>query len=274
QGPWEPYVRDIDPSILLKETGAKVLSSQEMWWLNGEVFDWTCSYKEWIESSTTITNPYGLIEVKDDNGDAWLVLESYPSWKEPKIIGNDDWGHPRKEVWCHIKSYIVKVEEFKNFRDWATNQHFMGRWMPEGSDRYQLFNREFYWSDAFQFFKSDYYGGSDWTSVSDQESRVKIADVSITSVSYLWEEKFDRSKIEALSFLKPSNLIFEKMGLTNGEIEGSFKDQNGTMVCFAAEAIHASKAHLLVKKEPFLTMLSENGFEIVWTLLGEKGVIG
>lgn len=274
QGPWEPYVRDIDPSILLKETGAKVLSSQEMWWLNDEVFDWTCSYKEWIESSTTITNPYGLIEVKDDNGDAWLVLESYPSWKEPKIIGNDDWGHPRKEVWCHIKSYIVKVEEFKNFRDWAINQHFMGRWMPEGSDRYQLFNREFYWSEAFHSFKSDYYGGSDWTSVSDQESRAKIADVSITSVSYLWEEEFDKSKIEALSFLKPSNLIFEKMRLTNGEIEGSFKDQSGTMVCFAAEAIHASKAHLLVKKEPFLTMLSENGFKIVWTLLGEKGVIG
>lgn len=64
------------------------------------------------------------------------------------------------------------------------------------------------------------------------------------------------------------------MGLTNGEIEGSFNDQNGTIVCFAAEAVHASKAHLLVKKEPFLKMLSENGFEIVWTLLGEKGVIG
>lgn len=46
------------------------------------------------------------------------------------------------------------------------------------------------------------------------------------------------------------------------------------MVCFAAEAIHASKPHLLVKKEPFLTMLSENDLEIVWTLLGEKGVIG
>lgn len=183
-------------------------------------------------------------------------------------------GTHEKRFGAISKSYIVKVEEFKNFRDWAINQHFMGRWMPESSDRYQLFNREFYWSEAFQFFKSDYYGGSDWTSVSDQETRAKIADVSITSVSYLWEEEFDKSKIEALSFLKPSDLIFEKMGLTNGEIEGSFKDQNGTMVCFAAEAIHASKAHLLVKKEPFLTMLSENGFEIVWTLLGEKGVIG
>lgn len=274
QGPWEPYVRDIDPTILLRETGAKELSGQEMWWLNDEVFDWDCSYEEWVKSSTIITNPNGLIEVKDDNGDEWLILESYPTWKEPKIIGNDDWGHPRKEVWCQIRSYIVKVEEFENVRDWALKQNYMGRWMPEGTDRYQLFNREFYWSEACQFFKSDYYSGSDWTTVSDQESGAKIADVSVTSINYLWEEEFDKSKIETLSFLKPSNLIFEKMGLTSGDIEGSFKDHNGTMVCFSAEAIHASKAHLLVKKEPFLKMLNENGFEIIWTLLGEKDVMG
>jgi DNA-binding XRE family transcriptional regulator len=274
QGPWDPYVRDIDPTILLRETGTKVVSDQELWWLNDEVFDWTCSYEEWVKSSTTITNPYGLLEVKDSNGDEWLILESYPSWREPKIIGNDDWGHPRKEVWCHIKSYIVRVEEFEKFRDWASNQHFMGGWMTEGSNRYQLFNREFYWSEAFQFFKSDYYGGADWTSVADEESRAKVADVSITSVCYSWEEEFDKSKKEALSFLKPSNLVFEKMGLMNGEVEGTFKDKSGNIVCFSAEAIYASKPHLLVKKEPFLKMLCENGFEVVWTLLGEKGVIG
>lgn len=232
QGPWEPYVRDIDPTILLKKTGTKVLSNQEIWWLNDELFDWSCSNEDWVKSSTTITNPYALIEVKDDNGDEWIVLESYPSWREPKIIGNDDWGFPRKEIWCHIRSYIVKVEEFEDFRNWAMNQHFMGRWMPEGTNRYQLFNREFYWSEAFQFFKSDYYEGSDWMPIRDRDSGAKIADVSVTSINYLWEEEFDKSKIETLSFLKPSNLIFEKMGLKIGDIEGSFNDKNGTMLCF------------------------------------------
>ncbi|HBV3655099.1 TPA: ATP-binding protein, partial [Klebsiella pneumoniae] len=274
QGPWEPYVRDIDPTILLKETGTKKISNQEMWWLNDEVFDWTCSNENWVKSPTTITNPHALIEVKDNNGDEWIVLESHPSWEEPKIIGNDDWGHPRKEVWCQIRSYIVKSEEFENFRCWAISQNFMGRWMPEATNRYELFNREFYWSEAFKFFRSDYYGGSDWILVTDRESGSNIADVSVTSINYLWEEEFDQSKIESLTFLKPSNLIFEKMGLKSGEVEGSFNDKNGIMVCFAAEAVHASKPCLLVKKEPFLTMLSDNGFEIVWTLLGEKGVIG
>ncbi|MGE9716587.1 hypothetical protein ACQP3F_33850, partial [Escherichia coli] len=61
QGPWEPYVRDIDPTILLKETGTKKISNKEMWWLNDEVFDWTCSNEDWVKSSTTITNSYAFI---------------------------------------------------------------------------------------------------------------------------------------------------------------------------------------------------------------------
>ncbi|TVO37187.1 AVAST type 2 anti-phage system protein Avs2 [Vibrio algivorus] len=274
QGPWEPYVRDIDPTILLKNTGTKGLSHQEMWWANKEVFDWDCTYEEWVSNPSTLSNPYDLIEVNDSNGTEWLVLESYPSWKEPKIIGNEDWGHPRKEVWCHIRGYLVKSEEFDTFKAWAENQHYMGRWMPEGSDRYELFDREFYWSEAFQSFKSDYYSGSDWTEVTDQDSGTKIADVSVTSINYLWEEEFDKSKTDTLSFLKPSSLIFEKMGLISGETEGSYEDKDGNIVCFAAEALTDSNTHLLIKKEPFLRMLNENNLDIVWILLGEKGVIG
>lgn len=274
QGPWEPYLRDIDPTILLKNTGAIETSHQDMWWTNEEVFDWDCPYGEWVSDSSTISNPYGLIEVTDNSGTEWFILESYPAWKEPKIIGNEDWGAPRKEVWCQIRGYLVKSGEFEKFKSWAEGQHFMGRWMPEGSNIYQLFNREFYWSEAFQFFKSDYYGGSDWTSVMDRDTGDKIADVSVTSINYLWEEEFDKSKIDNLSFLKPSSLIFEKMGLKVCEAEGSYSDKDENIVCFAAETLNASKAHLLVKKEPFLKMLGENELDIVWTLLGEKGVIG
>ncbi|MCW9232873.1 ATP-binding protein [Klebsiella pneumoniae] len=274
QGPWEPYERNIDPTILLKNTGAKELSHQEMWWANEEVFDWSCTYEEWISNPSTISNPYGLIEINDNDGAEWLVLESHPSWKEPKIIGKEDWGHPRKNVWCQIRGYLVKSEEFEIFKNWAGNQHYMGRWMPEGSDRYQLFNREFYWSEAFQFFKSDYYGGSDWTSVIDKESGAKIADVSVSAVNYLWENEFDKSKTDTLSFLKPSFLIFDKMCLKNGKEEGSYEDKDGNIVCFASEALNKSKPSLLIKKEPFLKMLNENNLDIVWTLLGEKEIIG
>lgn len=274
QGPWEPYVRNIDPTILLKNTGTKELSHQEMWWNNKEVFNWDCTYEEWISNPSTLSNPYGLIEVNDNNGTEWLVLESYPSWKEPKIIGNKDWKYPRKEIWGQIRGYLVKSEEFDTFKTWAESQHFMGRWMPEGINVYGLFSREFYWSEAFQFFKSDYYGGSDWVSVIDRNSKDKIADVSVTSINYSWEEEFDNSKTDTLRYIKPSFLIFDKMGLKNSKVEGSYEDKEGNIVCFATEAVNNSRAHLLIKKEPFLRMLNENNLNIVWTLLGEKRVIG
>ena len=274
KGPWEPYVRDIDPTILLKKTGAKDTSPEEKWWTSDEVFNWECSFEDWIKDLSTLNDPHGLIEVTDDSGMKWLVLESSPSWKEPKVIGNEDWGYPRKEVWCQVRSYIVKSSDFVSFKNWAESKHFMGRWMPESTNRYQLFNREYYWSEAFEFFKSDYYSGKDWVEVTDRDSSTKIADVCVTSINYLWEEEFDKSKTETLSFLKPCALIFEKMDLAHGLDDGTYVDESGGVVCFAAEVLHKTKPHLLVKKEPFLEMLKENDLEVVWTLLGEKGVIG
>jgi hypothetical protein len=273
-GPWEPNERDIDPTILIKNTGNKCIPIEDKWWISKEAFEWDCTFEDWVKDTSTLDNPQGLIEVKDNNGSDWLVLESYPSWKEPKDIGKEDWGHPRKEVWCHLRSYLVKSSEYEHFKTWAESQHYMGRWMPESTDRYQLFNREYYWSEAFRFFKSDYYSGSDWVTVTDKKTRVDIADVGVTSIGYRWEEEFDQSKTETLSFLKPSFLIFDNMKLKHGSQEGSYIDKANNIVCFAAEALNDTKAHLLVKKEPFLKMLKDNDLEVVWTLLGEKGVIG
>ena len=273
-GPWEPYERDIDPTILLKNTGDKCIPLVDKWWVSKESFQWDCTFENWVKDTSTLDNPQGLIEVKDNNGADWLVLESYPSWKEPKEVGKEDWGHPRKEVWCHLRSYLVKSSEYEHFKNWAESQHYMGRWMPESTDRYQLFNREYYWSEAFKFFKSDYYSGADWVTVTDKKTGTKIADVGVTTIGYRWEEEFDQSKAETLSFLKPSSLIFDNMKLKHGSQEGSYIDEANNVVCFAAEALHDTKAHLLVKKEPFLKMLKDNDLEVVWTLLGEKGVIG
>lgn len=272
-GPWDPYVRDIDPTILLKKTGFRN-SDNDLWWSSDELFDWDCSFEDWVNDEKTIDNPVDLIEVTDHDGNEWLVLHSYPTWKEPKIIGNEDWGYPRKEVWCHIRSYLVKDSEFEKFKDWLGEQHFMGNWMPHTADLYQLFNREYYWSNAFNSFQTPYYGVCDWEEVLDQNTREYVAKVSNNSINYLWEEEFDHSKAEVLSFLKPSALLVEMLALKPGDEEGTFVDDNGNFICFSTEVLHNTEAHLLVKKKELLEMLEENNMKIAWTLLGEKGVIG
>jgi hypothetical protein len=273
-GSWDPYVRDIDPTILIKNTGVKKLNGTECWWDSQEAFDWDCSFDEWVGNQKTLDKPEGLMEVVDSNGDEWLVLQSYPAWREPKEIGNEEWGYARKEVWCHVLSYLVKEEDYDEFRKWLEKQHFMGRWMPEPSDRYELFDREYYWSEAFKHFQSDHNECSDWTDVRDNDSSEFIASVSINSLGYRWEEEFDRSKEETLSFLKPSSLIVDKMNLVMGEEEGVLIDKHGEKICFSAEAIYDTKPHLLIRKNVFIKFLDDNNLKIVWTLLGEKNIIG
>jgi hypothetical protein len=275
QGPWDPYVRDIDPTMLISTTGSyNDEEPQEFWWTNKEIFDWDCSNEDWIKEASVIPNMENILQTKDDKGEEWLMLEGYPSWSEPKKIGEEKWDQPHKELWSQIRSYIVKEENFDSFKKWAVKQDFMGRWMPESGDRYEMFSREYYWSPAQDYFMSEYYGGTEWTKVYDKKSGKYIAEVNVTAQGFLWEEEFDKSKEETISFLKPSSIIYKGMDLKYSKKEGEFLDNSDKIQCFAPNVYHDSKSYLLVKKSPFLKFLKENNLKIVWTVLGEKQIIG
>jgi hypothetical protein len=275
QGPWDPYVRDIDPTMLIKNTGSyDEEKQQKFWWVNNMIFNWDCSNENWVNDSDTLPNMRDIIEVIDDKGEEWLVLEGYPSWSEPKKIGEEKWDQPHKELWCQIRSYLVKEDEFNSFKDWAIKQDFMGRWMPESGDRYEMFSREYYWSPAQDYFMNEYYEGTEWTTVHDKESGKYVAEVNVTAQGFLWGEEFDKSKEETISFLKPSALVHKGMDLKYSQREGEFKDNSEVVQCFAPNVYHDSKSYLVVRKRSFLKFLNENNLKIVWTILGEKQIIG
>ncbi|NVK53669.1 MAG: ATP-binding protein [Flavobacteriaceae bacterium] len=275
QGPWSPYIRDIDPTMLISKTGSYDDEiQQEFWWVNNKIFNWDCTNENWVSDSETLPNMEDIIQIKDDKGEEWLVLEGYPSWSEPKKIGEEKWDQPHKELWSHIRSYLVKDDEFNSFKDWAIQQEFMGRWMPESGDRHEMFSREYYWSPAQDYFMTEYYGGTEWTEVHDRESGQYIVEVNVTAQGFLWEEEFDKSKEETISFLKPSTVIHKGMDLKYSLREGEFIDNSKIVQCFAPNVYHNSKSYLLVRKNSFLKFLNENNLKVVWTVLGEKQIIG
>jgi hypothetical protein len=153
QGPWSPYIRDIDPTMLIHKTGSdEEDGDEEYWWQARNSPDWDCLDKDWLKNSTDLPRFENLIEVEDEHHEKWLVLESYPEWAEPKKIGEERWDYPHKRLWSQIRSYLVNEKDFQVLKDWAVQQDFMGRWMPESSDRYEIFSREYYWSSAHQYF--------------------------------------------------------------------------------------------------------------------------
>ncbi|MBB4804573.1 hypothetical protein HNP37_004670 [Flavobacterium nitrogenifigens] len=275
EGPWDPYDRDIDPTMLISETGTyDDEESEGFWWGSKKKFDWSGTNQAWVNDDSALPPMEDIIQITDDKNQQWLILEGYPSWSEQKKIGEEKWEQPHKELWYQVRSYLVKDEEYSAFKNWAVQQDFEGRWMPESSSRYEMFSREYYWSPAQRHFTSEYYGGGEWRKVYDKNSGNYVAQVNVTTVSFLWEAEGDHSKDQTISFLKPSTVLYNGMDLKYSKKEGEFVNNRNELECFAANVHHNSKSYLLVRKDSFLKFLEENNLKIVWTVLGEKQVIG
>lgn len=275
QGPWNPYIRDIDPTILIKDTAQfNEDDPLDFWWSNKNEFSWNNSNVEWVKKSDDLPLGENIINFIDKEGNEWLVLEGYPEWAEPKKIGEDKWDYAHKRLWFQVRSYIVKDEEFDKFQQWSEKQDFMGRWMPESRDRYEIFNREYYWSPAYEYFKIEYSEGEEENNINDKKTGEFIASVIIPVESYRWEEEFDKSKDGAISFLKPSLDLFKGMKLQYSNKEGEFTNIENEIVCFDTSVNHSSRSNFLIKKNPFLEYLQENKLKVMWTVLGEKQIIG
>lgn len=273
EGPWGTYVRDIDPTILIKKTGKKDMRNN-YWWFNVAYNDWNYSHEAWTKEVSNLPDPSEIIEVKDDSGAEWLILEIYPNWSEPEKIGEEKWDVPRKDLWYQIRSYLVSKEKFKIIKKHLKDKKLMGDWMPQLRGGHGIFSREYYWSPAFKCFKKPYYGGEDWQKIRDPKTKKIIGKVGVTTEHYSWSEQYDCSKEEPISFLKPSEAIFNGLHMKFLSREGEFINQGDELICFDPSVNNKSISCLLIRKKALIVFLEKNKLEIFWPVLGEKGIIG
>lgn len=271
-GPWEPYVRDIDPTIIIK--GNPEYTGEKFWWNPVEYNNWNLSNTEWILKTDDLPNPTGMISIYDKEGVEWLVLESHISWNEPADIGKDKWESPHKDLWYQIRSYITNKKDYNKITKWAGNKNFMGRWMPESGNRYELFSREYYWSPSCETFRKQNYREYTWSEIQDKTTGKFIGKISSTTVNFLWEEQFDASKESKISFLKPSEILFNLLDLQYSKLEGHLLNKEGHLLCFDPCAKYPTHSYLIVRKNDLINKLEENELNIFWTILGEKQIVG
>lgn len=275
QGPWEPYVRDIDPTLLIKKKGnLNNGTSKVNWWFKEEYSNWNLDCNSWLRVYDDLPSISKTINLVDSNKEEWLVLESYPEWEEPKKFGEEKWEYPTKLLWYQIRSYLIKENDYLSFNKWAKQQDFSGRWTPESHSRYEVFSREYFWSPAFKFFENEYYGGQENVYIKDRINEKMRFNVILTTKDYLWEEEFDNSKDETINYFKPSNFIYQQMQLKPGYDEGNYINIQGEVVCFDPSVSNNTRSCLLVKKEELLKFLVKNHLKIVWIVIGEKNVLG
>lgn len=263
QGPWQNYLRNIDPTFSPHRTNSIELPAPT----NSISYDsWGEEEKDWITSIDGLPDPKEMIV----NGE-FLSLEGSFSWSEPERLGVDRKNSDRKNIWYQVRSYLVEESEYENLKEWLKEQDFMGRWMPESSENYSVFSKEHYWSPAYHDRDED-TEETRWQPIRknrlDHRNEEIIADVLPTAEEHRWEDD------DGTSFLAPRTEMFDGMGLCASEIPSCWFNDRGQLACFDPHVFGEEKSELLVNRDLLEEFLNKNGLKILWTVLGEKQTLG
>lgn len=154
EGPWEPFVRDFDPTLNFKLTKSdeipifdeiselKKATRDEHLKVDVSNID---SVSEWLDSDGIFfaEMPKALI-LSDSNGTQWIRLSNYI------CSGREQLKAERLLTWSWLYAYFVTEEQFEQFQVAATDRVDLSSSKGIGLDpqSYSVFNREYPWSPS------------------------------------------------------------------------------------------------------------------------------
>ncbi|HPQ23002.1 MAG TPA: ATP-binding protein [Candidatus Paceibacterota bacterium] len=275
KGPWNPYVRDIDPSFIIQnDSHIKQSATFSHWKSKNAHYDaWEKekSNVDWIKTNDDLPNPKNIIQIIDDNKNEWLMLKGFVKWEERTPPEYKKYDIPVREIWYILKSYIVKKKDTKIFFEWAKKQDFTGKWMPESCDFYEIFLGEYPNSCAFDDLRDDY---NIWTKSGKGNDDLPVSLV-VADDSYLNEFTLDCSYDESVLVKLPCKWLVNKMGLHHKYLDGRFFDKDENLITLVTNIFEKNfPLALLIDKQALINFLDNNGYAIFWILSGEKQLIG
>ena len=206
------------------------------------------------------------------DGSEWLVLEAYYIWEQPTLIGEERFEFPQRQIWYGLQSYIVKKCNVDSLFEWAKEQRFMGGWMPKSHGLISVFLGEFFWAPAFKYHDIPYYHHDGWTDGWDHQIP---REVLVSTDQYLQESGgYDCSIDDTIGIYLPARWIADQMGLRWNGVGSDFFDDNGNLMAFDPSVQVSGPGALLMNRDALERFLLDNGYDIIWTVIGEKNVIG
>lgn len=270
-GSFEPNIRNIDPTVL---TPSAVKTHRNTYHIPYVIPPNT--YEEWLAGFSTEPS-FEQCTVLQHKHQPFLLLAGNYSWVEPKRIGTRSYEFPRKEFWHQIRGYIVKTEHLDSLLQALKDADFMRRRMPELQSNSEMYNKEYYWSDADTFYKSPYYGNADWITI-DEDSLPFQEKIMIPVRQYYSERRGEMNvwgpETFALSWYKPCEEIYTKLGLHY--VKGSnceLVDSSGALVCFDSSETLENEAGFYIRQDKLSEFLDACGYSLIWTSLREKRIL-
>lgn len=273
KGSFEPSIRNIDPTIscMLFNTEAnrayRPIHDELYNISNKEIHDWIIDFSDLPDISSLLHTNY--------KNSKFILLNGWYSWTEDKQLGFKKYELPQKDMWININSYIVKKERLDEYISMLKCENLIGRWLNEPHECSTLFNREYYWSIASKETKNPYYGGNEFTSITERDPKFdNLEKVLIPVYIYYTERNGDLSGENSHTWYKPCDTLFNTLNLKYGDQDTALYDFKGKLICFDSQELLKENIGFYIEKETFLKFLDDNNYTCFWTILSEKRIIG
>lgn len=271
KGTWQSYLRDINPSLILRENSKEnsevedefAVSDNVPWYMNETFDNWvhTDSYDIWTSMLKDLPDPVSFILKSDNDGHEWFTLNNSRTWYESKEFGENKYERRGEQGYLsvYVDAILVRSEDLERTATFFENRILWNAIELPRDDWQHLINREKFWSPAY---RDVYRENDDWHN-----------DITGLDVSFMYscEQACGHIENDCSGTLDrysiPCRRIFEGMGMKYHTRDGQYVDQNGDIV-----AIAYGYDQILIKKAPFIKFLKQNDLAIIWLVRGEKRI--
>lgn len=330
-GPWEPYVKDFDPTLnvhnLLCDDAPYFLQvnnhiREAIQENNCVKSDPTFDGEAWTKSNSIFfEHQKEDLLLTDNKGIQWVVLSKYAD------TGRDNLESDKLMMWNWLYGYFVTDEQLVILKEYAGKKvNLLNGDITGNPETYTLYSREYPWSSGsksvlewqwnhieiatgetkkvtrtveepdFSYIDVLFnkYSGEMSDEEVDCESEmncdekfniplvtktytteepvtIDLGKVLNATQSLLWEEEFDASKEEAISYDHPCAEIINVLKLRQRKYDGYYYNEAGELIAFDTD-LTKQKAGLIIRKDALDKFLEIKNFHLVWFINASKEI--
>ena len=259
--------RKLDPTLPYKPVGGEGGGSADSWWIKSAAdldSNGTLSHEEWVASQDGVPKLEELLSVSSRDEQRWRLLVSYPSWGRRNE--DTDWNTPYRQVWTHVRGYLVQQQEFATAYKRLRKRNFFGRWMPEGASWLHGFAGEYPWATPFNTEPDE------WFSTGGHKYSLPATFLPCwNELAVEWE--YDPTMSQSFHMVVPARIFFSPGDLWWDGRDG-YRLVGGKTIFRDPSVTESGPGSLLADTDKLQERLDKLGLRLIWTLLGEKWILG
>lgn len=209
--------------------------------------------KEWLESNKELPDLLHFEQI-DKNGDKWILLSTYDSYKtEHETV--------TKEFFLRYDSAFVPEENAEAFQKWAKDKNYYGRWMPEWHDNIDYMLFEYNWSTQYKSLE---------IKIGENPGYGCPCEVIVSTEAQLQEDVNGTSEDYLGSTLSPNHDMMIHLDLKHKNKRGQIFNGNDELVAIYNRDISKGQKGLYIKQDVLDKYLSDKKYILAYYIIGEK----